>query len=79
MSISTIDTILDRIKTAPIYSPIAVFKINKGYKNKLNACFYNTVWARNYAKKHPEKLLGTFTLHDNPLEIELILSMAIYK
>ena len=78
MSVSTIDIIMSRIKSASKASPIAVFKLDeKGKsKGKLNAVFGATVKTQELIKNNDNLLVGVYdnTMDESAIRAELIKS-----
>ncbi|NKI17418.1 hypothetical protein HCU74_08310 [Spongiibacter sp. KMU-166] len=65
MSVSSVDVILGRIRSAPAESPIAVFTNRSGYL--LNAVFANTVATQGLIHGHCPRLVGVFD-HRSPID-----------
>lgn len=58
MTIATVDTILERVKSATSKSPIAVFKCN--VFGHFNAVFANTVETQRRIRSGDPAYIGTF-------------------
>jgi len=70
MSISSIEVITSRIKTAEPNSGIAVFKVNNGF----DACFDSTLETRRRIKNGIGNYIGTFNKDDDIEAIGLLLN-----
>lgn len=72
MSVSSIQVIMNRIKSATPESPIAVFC----YNGELNALFANTLWSASIMTETKAELIGIFNMHMDAHGIECRLRKA---
>jgi len=77
MSIGTIETIIGRIKTATVLSPIAVFKARSILGDELNAVFADTVKTREKIEAGDENYIGTFDRTMDMFEVRSVLRAAV--
>ena len=70
MSKLSIESILIRIKRAPVDSPIAVFRIDDKYSTKLDAVFESTVVSQQRIRANDPALIGVYDKTSNLLEVK---------
>ena len=75
MSLSTLDMIIDRIKSAPEESPIAVFR--EPMERNLNAVFADTVKTRKWMKYKEKLFVGNFHQNMDAAEVKMKLKAAL--
>jgi len=78
MSVSTVETIIARISTAPINSPIAVFLTPHSKRtSQFDAVFANTIVSRKRLKMADPALVGVFTSGNSAAQIRAVLQKAM--
>lgn len=72
MTVSTVDTIMIRIKAATLTSPIAVFRVPLSEPGMLNAVFGQTTETIRNIKEDAENYVGIFNRH---MDIEKVMKL----
>jgi len=76
MSTGSVNTIVGRIKIAPVKSPIAVLISDSGSKWRLDAVFADTVKTKEYIESNPDSVVGVFNRTMNLTDVKNTLMKA---
>ncbi len=78
MSVSSVETILERIKTAAIYSPITVFLLlDSATSMKFDAVFGATIETQRRINQQDPFLIGSFDCRSDLAEVRATLRRAV--